>query len=65
MGGRFTRLPERLRESAALISTGEPLDWGNALALSSTLEDAALKIEALEREAQSEVEAIERRLCRL
>lgn len=62
MGGRFSRLPERLRAAAARVGKREPVDLDE---LSSTLEDAALKIEALEREARRELEAIERRLCRL
>jgi hypothetical protein len=49
-GGRFTNLPDRLRECAEIISRGDPLDWTEALAITSIMRDAALKIEAMERD---------------
>ena len=51
MSGRFTNLPERLRASAAILATGDQLEWTESLTIQSQLEDAALKIEALERES--------------
>lgn len=53
MSGRFTNLPERLRASAAILATGDPLEWTEALTIQSQLEDAAIKIESLERESAS------------
>lgn len=53
MGGRFTDLPERLRDQAEMVSGGGTLDLGESLAISATMRDAALKIEALERDLQS------------
>lgn len=50
MQGRFTDLPDRLRRAAELISSGDALDLSEEIAISSLLGDAALKIEALERE---------------
>lgn len=51
MRGRFTNLPERLRASAAILATGDPLEWMESLTIQSQLEDAAIKIEALDRES--------------
>ncbi|WP_162619169.1 hypothetical protein [Tritonibacter mobilis] len=51
--GRFTNLPERLREQAEMVSDGGILELGDSLAISATMRDAALKIEALEREVRS------------
>tara|TARA_R100001039_G_C1759959_1_gene57419 strand:+ start:62 stop:241 length:180 start_codon:yes stop_codon:yes gene_type:complete len=50
MTGRFTNLPGRLREQAEMVSDGGILELGDSLAISATMRDAALKIEALERE---------------
>lgn len=50
--GRFTNLPERLRTGAGMISCDQPLELGKALGVAGTMEDAALKIEALEREVR-------------
>lgn len=47
---RFDNLPERLREQAEIVSTGSVIDLSEALTISATMEDAALKIEALGRE---------------
>lgn len=55
MGGRFTNLPERLRDQAELVSDGGTLDLGESLAIAATMRDAALKIEALERDRRSAV----------
>lgn len=46
--GRFDKLPERLREAEKLVASD--VDTGHWLWLSNLLEDAALKIEALQRE---------------
>ena len=35
----------------AILATGDPLEWTESLTIQSQLEDAALKIEALERES--------------
>lgn len=51
--GRFANLPERLREQAEMISNGGILDLGDSLTIASTMRDAALKIEALERDMRS------------
>ena len=51
--GRFNNLPERLREQAQMVSEGVSLELGDSLVISSTMRDAAMKIEALERELQS------------
>lgn len=51
--GRLTNLPERLREQAEMVSDGGILELGDSLAISATMQDAALKIEALEREVRS------------
>ncbi|MEL6411968.1 MAG: hypothetical protein AAFQ38_16375 [Pseudomonadota bacterium] len=46
---RFTKLPERLREVAE-FDAEQRADFGNWLAASGVMKDAALKIEALERD---------------
>lgn len=46
---RFTNIPARLREVAS-FDADQRADMGNWLAAQGTIEDAALKIEALERE---------------
>lgn len=46
---RFTNLPARLREVAA-FDADQRSDMGNWLAAQGTIEDAALRIEALERD---------------
>ena len=50
MMGRFTNLPDRLRKQADMVADGGVLDLGDSLTISSTMRDAALKIEALERD---------------
>ncbi|AQQ02389.1 hypothetical protein B0E33_01290 [Roseibium algicola] len=50
---RFTNLPGRLRNGSELISLGGNIEIGEALAISGTMRDAALKIEALERELEN------------
>lgn len=50
MSGRFTNLPARLRKNADLVDDGSVLDLGEAMSVAATMRDAALKIEALERE---------------
>ena len=51
MNSRFTDIPKRLREVADLDH--ENISYGGWLAISDLLESAALKIEALEREAEA------------
>ncbi len=53
MAGRFTNLPARLRTGAELIGVGGYLDLSEALAISAAMQDAALKIEALERDLKN------------
>lgn len=53
---RFTNLPARLREIAETGSS----DLGNWLAAIGTMEDAALKIESLERQFKIVSETIDR-----
>jgi len=50
MSGRFTNLPKRLRKSAEMLAKGGVLEWGESLTIQSQLHDAALKIEALDRD---------------
>lgn len=52
-GGRFTDLPGKLRRGAELIRL-EPaaIDLGDWLWITSVMHDAALKIEALERDVK-------------
>lgn len=52
MTKRFEKLPERLREMQAKLGEGEGVDLGEWLILQGLLGDAALKIEALEREVK-------------
>lgn len=53
MAGRFTNLPQRLRNGAELIGLSGHLDISEVLAISATMQDAALKIEALERDLKN------------
>ena len=53
MTGRFTNLPERLREHSDMVSEGLLLELGESLAIAATMRDAALKIEALERDLEA------------
>ena len=53
MTGRFTNLPERLREHSDMVSEGLLLELGEYLAIAATMRDAALKIEALERDLEA------------
>lgn len=48
--GRFANLPDRLRSGSELLGLSGVVDLSEALAISATMTDAALKIEALERE---------------
>lgn len=50
MSGRFSNLPNRLREQSEMIEECPGLDLGDSLAIAATMRDAALKIEALERD---------------
>ncbi len=56
MSGRFTNLPARLRESAELIAAGGALELGEILVITSQMEDAALRIETLERDARGPID---------
>ncbi len=47
---RFTNIPKRLREAADLVGMGGHLDISEALSITGLMRDAALKIEALERD---------------
>lgn len=53
MSGRFTNLPDRLRECAEMVAYGGTLELGDSMAMSAMMRDAALKIEALERELKN------------
>ena len=53
MTGRFTNLPERLRQQSDMVGEGQLLELGESLAIASTMRDAALKIEALERDLEA------------
>lgn len=55
MTGRFTDIPERLRNVPTILM--KHLDDGGWLAISGLMEDAALKIEALEKELNDLKEA--------
>lgn len=54
MAGRFTDIPERLRCVPGRLTKLDDRDW---LYISDLMEDAALKIEALERELNDLKEA--------
>lgn len=51
--GRFTGLPDRLRNIANLLANPSVISKGQWCYVTAALEDAALKIEALERETIS------------
>ena len=51
IGGRFTGLPSRLRSVSQLLANPGVITDGQWIHITDTIEDAALKIEALEREA--------------
>ena len=53
MTGRFTNLPERLRQHSDMVGEGQLLELGESLAIAATMRDAALKIEALERDLEA------------
>ena len=53
MTGRFTNLPERLRQHSDMVREGLMLELGECLAIAATMCDAALKIEALERDLEA------------
>ena len=53
MTGRFTNLPERLRQHSDMVGEGLLLELGECLAIAATMRDAALKIEALERDLEA------------
>ena len=53
MAGRFTNLPERLRHHSDMVGEGQLLELGESFAIASTMRDAALKIEALERDLEA------------
>lgn len=52
MNERFTNLPDRLRKGAECIGEGNAIELGDAICITSMMRDAALKIEALERDAK-------------
>lgn len=54
MSGRFTNLPDRLREGAECVGAGNGMELGEAMAVTATMRDAASKIEALELELKRE-----------
>jgi hypothetical protein len=56
VSGRFTDLPQKLRQVKELISDRALLSDGQWLYIRDVLEDGAMKIEALERETVSETD---------